>query len=344
MHRTMIRFALCAALFAVSSLCATAQATDKFSLWLSPEPNDFTFRGDFGVTVFDEQDVENEDPIAGTEEWEYQATEYEAQAIIPLWSNGKTELLGEFDFTGIDVDTDVRLPRWDNDPFPDQLIDVGLGLTLRHFCENGWMVGANIRLGSASDKPFESDDEFTGSLTAFLRIPSGEHNAWMFYVDVRNSHANGGFNYIPKPGIGYQFALSNSNWAVVGMPISAVHWEPFDGMFKFDAMYMVPRTVNAKLAYVTPIDGLDLYTSFKTDSKVFWRHDRKDSEDALVMKDNRAALGINWAITENISLDASGGYAWNRRIYEAEKYSQRDKNRVDIDDGAFGALSLELAF
>lgn len=336
---------LCAAVLFSGVFASSTKAADKFRLWLQPDPAEFKFVGDAGVTFFGEDKINNEDEaVSRGDDWEWQQQQADVDAIIPLWKNGSNELFVEMDFTGMHIDTDARLPRWDNDPFPSQLIDTGLGLTLKHYCENGWMVGGNIRLGSASDKPFHSEDELTASFTGWLRIPHKEHNAWMFFLDVRNNHANGSLNYLPKPGVGYQFAWSKTDWAVIGAPVMAVHWEPMPERLKLDAMYMIPRTAHAKLTYVPSVPSFEFYGAFDMDSQVFWRHDREDKEDGLVLMDKRASAGLVFKPTENITLDGSLGYAWDRRVYEAEKYDQRDKNRLDIDDGLFGMLKIEVTF
>ena len=77
------------------------------------------------------------------------------------------------------IETQAVLPDT-HQPYPDELWNVNMGLTYFRRLDNDWSWGGGVNFGSASDRPFASIDEMFVGMNAFLRIPSGEHNAWMF--------------------------------------------------------------------------------------------------------------------------------------------------------------------
>lgn len=325
----------------ISLLClivlgtTTAFAAD-FQLWMEPKPTDLRITVDGGMRYYTDQAVEGEDK-------EYQQTQYDLESTFCLYRNETHEVFGEIDFTGLDIDTDVRLPRNRNDPFPDQLVSLTAGLTYRRFLCNGWLAGFNITYGSASDKLFNSNDESIYNATAFLRIPHKQHNAWMFYLNFANNRSNASMNNVPVPGFGYLLPISEVSWFVLGVPFLKAHYQPTERL-TVDVDYMIFRTVHAKVNWASPIENLSIYGAFDMDSQVYYRAERKDEEDGLFMFEKRASAGLKYQVNKHINIDFSGGYAFGRFLFEGEKYSQRDQNRIDIDNGAFCAAQIEIDF
>ena len=79
--------------------------------------------------------------------------------------------------------TDAILPDT-GQPFPENLWNVHLGLRYARQLDDGWIAGGGVSIGSASDHPFASIHEMNVGMNAMLRIPQGEHNAWIFSLDV----------------------------------------------------------------------------------------------------------------------------------------------------------------
>ena len=59
-------------------------------------------------------------------------------------------------------------------------LGINLGLRYNRQLDNGWIAGGGVSIGSASDHPFAGIHEIYVGLNAMLRIPQGEHNAWIF--------------------------------------------------------------------------------------------------------------------------------------------------------------------
>ena len=44
------------------------------------------------------------------------------------------------------------------------------------------------------------------------------------------------------------------------------------------------------------------------------------------------------------AIDLSGGYAFDRYYFEGHSFSDTHRNRVDVEDGPFASLMVELRF
>ena len=76
---------------------------------------------------------------------------------------------------------------------------IHVGTSFRHLFDNGWIAGAALSFGSASDEPFHNVDQLTGGVNVFLRVPQGEMNAWLFTL----SYSPTSELAFPVPGVAY---------------------------------------------------------------------------------------------------------------------------------------------
>ena len=66
---------------------------------------------------------------------------------------------------------------------------------------DGWMAGGGVSIGSASDHPFATIHEMNFGMNAMLRLPQGEHNAWIFSLMYSpTSELN-----FPMPGVAFSY-------------------------------------------------------------------------------------------------------------------------------------------
>jgi len=108
---------------------------------------------------------------------------------------------------------------------PGDLWEIKFGPTYRHKFENGWIAGLNVQVGSSSNRPFHSIDEVTARDTAFLRVPKGERNAWIFTLNYTNYSEY--FSGFPVPGIDFLYSPNDDFTLVFGFPFVGF---PFDGV------------------------------------------------------------------------------------------------------------------
>ena len=144
--------------------------------------------------------------------------------LVPLWQDGPDELSLTTHVRAEIFHTDAILPDT-LQPFPDELWNVRFGTTYRRLFDNGWIAGGSLSVGSASDKPFESVNEMTAGVHAFLRVPSGEHNAWLFSL----SYSPTGELSFPIPGVAYAWVPSDDFRMNVGLPFM-VWYRPIEDL------------------------------------------------------------------------------------------------------------------
>jgi hypothetical protein len=226
--------------------------------------------------------------------------------------------------------TDAILPTTGRE-FPETLWDVRVGTTYRHLFPNDWVTGATISVGSASDKPFHSVNEMTFGVNAFLRIPQGEHNAWLLSL-----------SYSPTSQLSYPIPMAAFLWqpndwfrAQIGLPFSIVYRPTED--LTIDLSYMLLTNVRAQAAYrLTP--SLRLHAGYDWSNEGFYLADRADDRFRFFSYEQRVSAGAQYFLTPRMSFDLSAGYVFSRFFFEGRQLSDSNTNRVDVGDGYFIAL------
>jgi hypothetical protein len=216
-------------------------------------------------------------------------------------------------------------------PFPPALWNVQLGTSYHRQFDNGWVSGGSVSVGSASDKPFHSIHEMAGTADAFLWIPQGEHNAWLFDL----SYSSVSQLPFPIPGLAYIWQPSERFGAKIGLPFE-VKVRPLDDL-TFDFSYSLLTIVHAQATYRLS-SRLWVYSSFDWSNEGYFLADRLNDNDLFFYYDKRLTGGVQMVLSDNASLDLSGGYTFDRFYFEGQGYSDRNVNRVDVGSGPFLSL------
>ena len=87
---------------------------------------------------------------------------------VPIWKDGPDAILFSTRVRWENFQTDAILPDT-GQPFPADLWNVNFGTSYFHRFDNGYLGGASVNLGSASDQPFHSFQEDTASVNGLLR-------------------------------------------------------------------------------------------------------------------------------------------------------------------------------
>jgi hypothetical protein len=251
----------------------------------------------------------------------------------PVWQNERNEWSISANVRAEEFHTGAILPNT-LQPFPDQLVDVRFGTAFRHQFDNDWIAGIGGNFGSASNEPFHSVNELAGGVNAFLRIPQGERNAWLFTINYStNSQIN-----IPIPGVAYLWVPSDRFQAVIGFPFASVNYRPTDDL-TLSLSYALLTTVHARATYRI-LPSLRAYAAFDVDNENYFRVGREDDRDRFFYYENRASLGLLYTLGPRTNLDLSGGYAFDRRYFEGQSQSDSGNNRVEVENGPYMALKL----
>lgn len=300
--------------------------------WMNPTFGHSVFRADYRVTWYPDEAVKGQ----GTN---LNFVRQDLGTSFPLWQDDENELSASANVRNELLHSHAVLPNT-GQAFPDELWDVSVGGSYRHLLEDGWIIGGSVHVGSASDQPFHSLHELALGATAFLRVPQGEHNAWLFSLNYStNSQV---LNYIPIPGIAYFYAPSPWFQATIGFPFANITYRPTDDL-TLQLNYALLTNIRARVTYRL-LPQLKLYASFDSGSESYFLEDRASVRDRFFYNDERASLGLQWRLTHAASLDLSGGYAFDRYYFEGQNFNNNSQDRVRIGDGPFAVLRLDVRY
>ncbi|HLJ96047.1 MAG TPA: hypothetical protein VKU02_22925 [Gemmataceae bacterium] len=255
---------------------------------------------------------------------------------FPVWQNGTTdEWSVSANLRNETFHTHAQLPDT-RQPFPEDLWNIRFGTTYRHLFDNGWIAGGTVSFGSASDKPFHSIDELTAGVNAFLRIPQGEHNAWLLSL----SYSPVSELPYPIPGVAYLWQPSENFRANIGLPFQ-VMWRPIEDL-TFDVSYMLLTTFHARATYRL-CHPIRIYVAYATENEAYLLADRVSSNDRFFNVDQRLTAGIQYVLGPRASIDLASGYIFDHHFFEGKNItSGTNFNRLDVGDEPYVSLQFRV--
>jgi hypothetical protein len=296
---------------------------------MNPAVGRTPFRADYRVTWFPSESVSLQNTNLGYVRQDFSLS-------FPLWQNRTSdEWSAAVNLRSEIFQTHAILPDT-RQPFPDDLWNIRFSTTYRHLFDNGWIAGGSVSVGSASDKPFHSIDEMTAGVNAFLRIPSCEHNAWLFSL----AYSPTGQLPIPIPGVAYVWQPSENFRANLGLPFQMM-WRPVDDL-TLDLSYMLLTTVHARATYrlCRPVR---VYVAYASESEGYLLADRVSFNDRFFNVDQRLTAGAQIIFGPKASLDLSSGYVFDRYFFEGKNITSGTHfNRVDVGDAPFVSLQFQV--
>jgi hypothetical protein len=248
-------------------------------------------------------------------------------ASVPIYVDGGDFVTARAGVHNQLIQTDATLPG-STTPFPSEFWNVSLGLTGAHRFDNGWTAGLSVSGGSASNRPFESGKDLNANVAAFLRVPSGEANAWTFSL----AYSPLGQIAFPIPGVAYFWHPSDTFSANIGLPFQ-LHWRPTRDL-TFDLSYVLLTTVHARASYRLT-NALRLYTSFNWINQGFHLDADGNSTNRFFYYEKNLTGGIRWALTPHALFDLSGGYAFDRYYSQGRAIGGGSGDRLDVSSGPF---------
>lgn len=290
------------------------------SAWINPHVGHAPLLVDYRGAWFPEE------PVAG------QATnlgyvEQDLSIAMPTWQQAPDEWTANLHARSEFFQTQATLPGVGR-AFPDGLYNIGVGTTYRHLFDNGWIAGGGVSVGSASDLPFHSIDEMTAGVNAFLRIPSNEHDAWLFTL-VYSPTSELPF---PIPGVAYVWQPSPQFRMQIGLPFQ-IQYRPTDELI-FDLSYMLLRTVHARATY-RMLRQLRLHVGYDWGSEGYFLADRPDVNDRLYYYDMRTEAGVEYLFSPHFSLGVEAGYVFDRFYFIGQRYGDRIGKELQVGNGPF---------
>ena len=324
-----VLFALATAAVVLST-AGPAAAQAELLQWVDPTLGKTMGRGDYRIQFYSDERVEGQNT-------RLDLTQHNVTLVTPLFQNSTHEFAMSARLRYQDYDTAARLPD-SGQRLPDELFDARAGLSYRHKFANEWILGGSLTVGSASDKPFHSEDELSVRASALLRVPSGQRNAWLYSLTYASDVEIFNMRHIPIPGIAYLYAPSDMFKAVIGFPFMSVEYKPFETL-TLEAAYFPVRTVRARATWAI-FRPLRVFVGFDADHDTYYLADRGDKNDQLFYYEKRITGGMRFDL-RHVGVEITGGYVFDRFYFEGERYSERNENRFNVDDGTFisGRLS-----
>jgi hypothetical protein len=293
---------------------------------LNPTVGHALFRADYRVSWFPDEGVAGQGTRLGY-------VQQNLGLICPLWQDDSNEWTAAGHVGSEIFHTHAVFP--DGRPFPDDLWNIHLSTTYRQLFENGWIAGATLSVGSASDRPFAGIDEMTAGINAFLRVPSGEHNAWLFSL----AYSSNSEVPIPIPGVAYVWQAADNLVLNLGLPL-LVLYRPTEDL-TLEASYMLLTTVHARASYRLS-RPLQVYAGYDWGNESYLPVDRPSSNDRLFYFSQKLTGGVKFIVSKSFFLDLSGGYVFDRYYFEGHSISDSNKNRIDVGDGPFVSLQCQV--
>ncbi len=232
----------------------------------------------------------------------------------------------------LEISTSAMLPDSGLD-VPDQLWDIQVGTMHIRQLANGWRAGGMLRVGSPSDQPFAAVRDMTVTLLGFLTIPSGQRDAWNFSL----FYSPTGQIVWPVPGVAYVWRPSHQFQANLGIPFS-LEYRPTETM-TVTASYLPLNHVQV-LVRQTLGESWSIYGGYRTVTETFLLADRVHDRERTYIFDQRLTLGTQRELGRGWSLDLSAAYVFDRRIFQAEKFSGSRRDELAIAPGVAGTLQL----
>ena len=328
MRRRLFVAVLLALMFGIPGP-ATAQ---PLNAWLDPDLGNMKCRISYSLNYSPDRQVEDQEEELGY-------TRNQLSAVTPLWQNPNQELAMHASVANVHVNTNAVLPD-SGRAFPSDLWDLRIGSSYRHKLKRGWVLGGELTVGSPSDKPFYSYDETSINAKATLLTVQGEKHFWLFGIHYSNTRDF--LTDIPIPGVIYGYRPDPSFQLSLGFPLSSVRYKPFPKL-TLQGRYIFLRTIMAKVGYRF-FSWMEAYAGFDWTHQRYFLRDRTDKKDRLFFYQKVAKLGLNFFPAKNMTLDLSGGYAFDRLWFEGDDWDDRGQERIDVEDGALFSLNLRYAF
>lgn len=256
-----------------------------------------------------------------------------------IWSAEDREVsgvasIGVHDF----VEKDLRATRRD---FPQPLWNVSGGPAFRRKLSGDRMYGANLSVGSASDKPFNSLSEMAYSTNLFYRMPleSESKSAFVFILNYSNNRSF--LSGWPLPGAAYWWEPNERFRAVVGVPFLSVNSKLTDQM-SLSAAYFAPWVVNSQLNYKI-FGPFQTYTGFSWNNQRYLLSGRTNDDERLFYEEKRVPFGVRGPISRSMMLDFSGTYSFDRLYFKGEKFRDRNDS-VHVANGWIFSTQMSTMF
>ncbi|MEX2213671.1 MAG: hypothetical protein WD768_06065 [Phycisphaeraceae bacterium] len=226
-----------------------------------------------------------------------------------------------------------------SDPaLPNQLVNVQFAGATSIASWDDWSIAVIIGFGSSSSEPFSDGRSWyaRGDLIATWKLDEKSFLQFML-----NYHGNRTiFPDVPLPLISYTRQSSATLRYTIGVPVSAISWQPGDHWL-LELTYVIPFSIDFTISYEVT-EGVTLYASYKEVYEAF--HLKGDQKDRrLFFEQSRIEAGVRWKPISNLQVILAGGYAFGQEI--SRGFDARNTTTVrDLSDEPFLRAGVEFRY
>lgn len=190
--------------------------------------------------------------------------------------------------------------------------------------------------GSASDKPFNKSRDAVDTVNFVHKL----NERWFFVANYSNNRSF--LNGVPLPGVFYVKEMTREKILILGFPF--IMWKtPVGQKFSFTFVGLMPWNYRARFHYqVAPF--FRPYIGVEQVPHIYFRSDREKRYDRVFWFERRLGLGVEGGITRQIRFDLSGGFSFDRQLYEARNLNNKKKSLNNIENGVYTAVTLKASF
>jgi len=117
---------------------------------------------------------------------------------------------------------------------------------------------------------------------------------------------------------------------IFGLPFQ-VTWQPTD-QWRFQASYMLIQTIHVKAQYRFS-EHLCAFAAYDFSNEAYSLLDRPEENDRFFIYDQRVSLGLQASLWRHWTASVSGGYVFDRYMFEGTSFSATSSNRVNLGAG-----------
>ena len=233
----------------------------------------------------------------------------EGSYSIPLNESWMFEVGGVYDYLETDHNRGDSL-------IPENLSSVALNLRAMWRVNDKWMVSASIAPGFYGDDEVDFSEALNAPLMAlaFWQKSESVRVAFGFRVDAFSD-----MPLIPVLGVNWKI---NSEWELsLGLPKTELRYQWSDQLSLYGGLAMEGNSYAVDDSSLRTASGKSLRDTYVSESEF------------------RGLVGFEYKFNSGLKLGIEGGYAFGR------EFDYHEKNvKLEIDPGAFGAVSVSFAF
>jgi hypothetical protein len=279
-------------------------------------------------------------PEAGLQGYEVAMQQHDANFLSKLSSDERQRwtLFGRYQLTQLN---EAPLLPSSTVRFPEQLWNLQTGSGYLRRYDGGHVLAADFMLGSSGDAPFTDAEEIALSAAAMFKLQRRQsQDAWVFLAQFSNHRSF--LNYVPLPGLGYFWDRGSKLQALLGVPIIFVVTSPAPSwLLRLFAIAPYRLDAGATWFFFGPF-RLELGGRWGQQS--WFREGRNNGKDQLFYDEVRGVVGLKGPIFPGMQLEIEGGYAFWRKLFEGESYTDRNTGTLDLADAPTVSASVRYRF